>query len=145
MRNTWMRVLAASMPGRGIDAANEQQTLEMVVCLDAAGRLSATSALPRCRLLRAGREEWSGTLRADEGRWVVHNDLGDDEPIRLLHVRTLRPGDHLRLGIPGGKETCFRVEQVVLQPHAHAGKLHAVRGLDDPVAVPPRTRGPQDA
>jgi hypothetical protein len=111
MRNAWVRVLAASMAGRGIDAVNRAANLEMVVCLNPAGQVNTTSALPRCRLLRAGREEWSGTMRADEGRWVVHNNLGDDEPIRLLHVRALRPGDYLRLGISGGQEISCRVEQ----------------------------------
>jgi hypothetical protein len=137
-----MRVLAVSTPRPGVDTVYQHQTLEMVVCVNAAGRLAATSALPRCRLLRERREVWSGTLRADEGQWIVHNNLGDDEPIRFLRVNTLRAGDHVRLCDPGGEEISFRVEQVV--PLPRSGKLCAVRGAETAPALPPGTDCPQD-
>ena len=124
-----MRVLAVSIPHNGINVVDQQHTLEMIACLNGAGRLNATSTLARCRLLRAGREQWSGTIRADEDRWVVHDDRGDDEPIHRLYVKTLRLGDYLRLGIAGGREISFRIERIVALPHA--GKPHAVRRSRD--------------
>jgi hypothetical protein len=129
MRGSWMRVFAVSIPHNCTDAVDQQQTLEMVAYVNGAGRLNATSTLARCRLLRAGRERWSGTIRVDEDRWVVHDDRGDDEPIHRLHVKTLRLGDYVRLGTAGGREISFRIERVVALPQA--GKLHAVRSSRD--------------
>lgn len=115
MRRLWMHVIAASLPAIGIDAASGHQTLEMIVRPDASGRLDAASqdAGPQlCRLLRRGREEWCGTLRMDGDLWIVHSDHGDDEPIRFLQLKTLRPGDHINLRNPGGKQVGFRIEHV---------------------------------
>ena len=115
MRRLWMRVMAVSVPITGTDTGSRHQTLEMIVRPDASGHLNAASqdAGPQvCRLFRGEREEWSGTLRTDGDRWIVHSDLGDDEPIRILHLKTLRPGDPIRLRNPGGDEVSFRIGQV---------------------------------
>jgi hypothetical protein len=77
-----------------------------------------------CRLWRGEQEEWSGSLRTDEDRWIVHSDLGDDEPIRILHLNTLRPGDYIRLRHPEGDQVSFRIEQVT-RTHGNSGKTLA--------------------
>ena len=97
---------------------HERHILEMVVCLNSRGQLAATLedvVYQHCRLLRHGREEWSGRLRMDEGRWIIQGDPDDDEPIKLLQVRTLRPGDHLTVNSPGNRAIDFRVERVSQQ------------------------------
>jgi hypothetical protein len=112
-----LRVIAAPAASAAAKAGCSRQVLEMVVCLTASGHLDATlqDVLPqRCRLIYGDRTEWSGVIRADDNGWVVHSDLGDDEPIRLLHVRTLRPGDYLTIYRPGEEAACFRVEGISL-------------------------------
>jgi hypothetical protein len=135
MRRLWMRVMAVSVAATGTDTASGHQTLEMIVRPNAGGGLDAASqdAGPLlCRLLRGGQEEWSGAIRWDEDRWVVHSDLGDDEPIRFLYLKTLRPGDYIRLCNPGGEEVNFRIEQVT--------RTHALeKPLSSPWALWPGT------
>jgi hypothetical protein len=123
-----MRVIAASIS----DPATERHTLEMVVCLARNGRLDPAfqdSVPQRCRMVRDGREEWSGRLRMDEDRWIVHSDLGDDEPIWILHSSSLRPGEHLILCGLGGKRISFRVQHVS-RAREPSAKLHLVRNGD---------------
>jgi hypothetical protein len=110
-----VRVVAMSTSCGGAEGAHECLTLEMTVSLNPDGCLGAAvqDEMPqRCRLLRDGREEWSGTLITGADGWVMHSDLGDDEPIWVLHVRTLRPGEHFTLCNPGGEQISFRVGRV---------------------------------
>ena len=101
-----------------LKADHERHILEMVVCLNSRGQLAATMedvVHQHCRFLRHGREEWSGRLKMDAGRWIIQSDPDDDEPIKLLQARTLRPGDHLTVRSPGNKAMDFRVEHVSRQ------------------------------
>lgn len=126
-----MHVVAAPVLQGLRKTDHERDILEMVVCLNSRGQLAATLedvVYQHCRLLRHGREAWSGRLRMDEGRWIIQADPDDNEPIKLLQVRTLRPGDHLTVISPGNRAIDFKIECVSQQ---HQRSIVTVQSRSD--------------
>jgi hypothetical protein len=106
-----IHIIAQATFWTGEQASAKHQTLE-IICRKGGGHPETRLHLQRCRLLDRGREKWSATLEADDNQWVLHNELGDDEPIWFLRVHCLRPGEYVSLQGPAGETIEFRIQQM---------------------------------
>ena len=112
-----IRIVAvlASAPGQPVGDTTE--ILEFLADLTVDGWISAErwAAVAdgcRARRVRGGREEWTGLLVREEGRWALRpRDGGEDVPWFIL-VQRLRPGEYLTLQNPNGDELGFRIVNV---------------------------------
>lgn len=101
---------------QGWDPASKRdqasQSLEILTFLTPDGKLYPFAGPLPVRRLRAGEEFWSGVLVPADKGWVLRG-TNDDAPMGSLSARQLRPGEHLTLHEPGGREVGFQVVNVL--------------------------------
>lgn len=87
-------------------------SLELTLCSSPSTGALGHATPYRFWVTEESRQPWSGTLAPTEGGWTLHNDLGDDEPVWVLLGRVLRPGEHLTLCGPCGRQVVFRIGEI---------------------------------
>lgn len=112
-----VRIVAvlASAPGQPV--GDTAEILEFLADLTVDGwisaeRWAAVARDCRARWVRGGREEWTGLLVWEEGRWALRpQDGGEDAPWFIV-VQRLRPGEYMTLQHPNGDQLGFRIVNV---------------------------------
>jgi hypothetical protein len=87
--------------------------IELTVPLLPQGRVDPSAASGAgVRRFWPDREDWRGALEPVEGGWGLRNERDPDDPVWVIELAVIRPGEYISLRRPNGEEAVFRIVSV---------------------------------